>query len=190
MPVKDQLLSAARHLFGEQGYAATSVDDIVTSAGVTKGALYHHFGDKADLFRAVYEQVKREVSDEVVEVFNRPDPWESIIVGCTIWIDAHLDPAVRRIVLQDARSVLDWDTLRDLENRFGVTALRGALRKAMTAGALEQQPLRPLSLLLLGALSEGCAYVVDAADPTAARAEVIALVTRLLRSLGPAENPL
>jgi AcrR family transcriptional regulator len=186
MPVKDQLLTAARQLFGEQGFAATSVDDIVSGAGVTKGALYHHFGDKADVFRAVYEQVKREVSDEVVEVFNRPDPWESIIVGATIWIDAHLDPAVRRIVLQDARAVLDWDTLRDLENRFGVTALRGALRKAMTAGAIEQQALRPLSLLLLGALSEGCAYIVDAADPTAARDEVIALVTRLLRSLAPA----
>src|SRR5436190_5322191 len=120
------LLRVARELFGEQGYAATSVEEIVATAGVTKGALYHHFGDKADLFKAVFQEVKREVSDRVVEVYNRPDPWESLTEGCSIWIDAHLDPSIRRIVLADARAVLGWETLRDLESQYGAVALRGA----------------------------------------------------------------
>src|SRR4051812_28795223 len=151
---KAALLRAARRLFGEQGYAATSVDEIVAAAGVTKGALYHHFGDKADLFRAVYEQVKSEVTEQVVEVYLWPDPWESITVGARKWMDAHLDPAVRRIVLQDARAVLPWETLRDLENRFGAVALRGAMRKSRTAGGFADAPLRPLALMLIGALGE------------------------------------
>lgn len=177
-----ELLRVARQLFGEQGYAATSLDEIVAGAGVTKGALYHHFGDKADLFRAVYEQVKSEVTEQVVEVYLWPDPWESITVGASKWIDAHLDPAVRRIVLQDARAVLSWDTLRDLENRFGAVALRGAMRKSRTAGEFIDAPLRPLALMLIGALGEACLYVADADDPVAARAEVEQVVNQMLKA--------
>ena len=176
------LLGAARQLFGEQGYVATSVDEIVAAAGVTKGALYHHFGDKADLFRAVYEQVKSEVTEQVVEVYNWPDPWESITVGASKWIDAHLDPAVRRIVLQDARAVLPWETLRDLENRFGAVALRGAMRKSRTAGGFSEAPLRPLALMLIGALGEACLYVADAPDAEAARAEVDQILNQMLEA--------
>ena len=176
------LLDAARTLFGEQGYAATSVDEIVAAAGVTKGALYHHFGDKADLFRAVYEQVKSEVTEQVVEVYNWPDPWDSITVGARKWIDAHLDPAVQRIVLQDARAVLSWETLRDLENRFGAVALRGAMRKSRTAGGFTDAPLRPLALMLIGALGEACLYVADAEDPDAARTEVEQILNQMLEA--------
>jgi len=87
---------------------------------------------------------------------------------------------VRRIALEDARSVLGWDVVRDIENRFGTVALRGALRRAMNAGVLERQPLRPLALLLIGALGEGCLYIAEADDPVLARAEVRELVTRML----------
>jgi AcrR family transcriptional regulator len=174
------LLRAARELFGDQGYADTSNDEIVARAGVTKGALYHHFTGKEDLFRAVFEQVQHEVSDEAVAEFLRPDSWEALVRGCALWIDAHLDPSVRRIVLQDARAVLGWDDVRAIENRFGAVALRGALRKATHAGVIERQPLRPLALLLMGALGEGCLYIADAADQDAARAEVGELIVRML----------
>ena len=96
-------------VFGEQGYGATSTEEIVARAGVTKGALYHHFSGKDDLFRAVYEQVELEVADRVAAVFMAPDPWDALVDGCVLWIDAHQDPAVRRIVLRDARAVLGWD---------------------------------------------------------------------------------
>jgi AcrR family transcriptional regulator len=177
---REALVSAARDLFGADGYAATSTEDVVARAGVTKGALYHHFGGKEDLFRAVFEQVQRDVSDQAVAEFLRPDSWEALLGGCSLWVTAHLDPAVRRIALTDARAVLGWDDVRSIENRFGAVALRGALRKAMHAGVLERQPLRPLALLLMGALAEACQYVADAEDPVVAQAEVGALITRML----------
>lgn len=174
------LVVAARELFGEHGYAETSLDEIVTRAGVTKGALYHHFTGKEDLFRAVFEQVHREVTDQVAVVFLGRDSWEALLDGCSLWIDAHLDPSVRRIVLQDARAVLGWDDVRAIENRFGAVALRGALRKAMHAGVLEREPLRPMALLLSGALDEGCLYIAESDDPELARSEVRGLITRML----------
>jgi len=83
-------------------------------------------------------------------------------------------------VLHDARAVLGWDDVRVIENRFGAVALRGALRKAVHAGVIERQPLRPLALLLSGALSEACLYIADADDPATARVEVAALITKML----------
>ncbi len=177
------LLAAARELFGERGYAATSLEDIVAQAGVTKGALYHHFQGKADLFQAVFEEVKREVSDKVVTVFLDPDHWYALTAGCQLMIDAQLDPAVRRIALHDARSVLGWEAVRSIETRYGAVGIRGALRKAMQGGVIERLPLRPLALLLAGALTEGCLHVADADDPALAREEVGRLVVRLLEGL-------
>jgi len=182
---KAALLSAARGLFGENGYAATSLDEVVTRAGVTKGALYHHFEGKAQLFQAVYEQVKRELSDEVVQVFLEPDPWQALLAGSRLMIEAQLDPAVRRIVLHDARSVLDWERIRAVETRYGTVGLRGVLRRAVRVGAIDPQPLRPLALLLSGAIAEACFYVADADDSAAALDEAEALVGRLLEGLRP-----
>jgi AcrR family transcriptional regulator len=174
------LVLAARELFGEKGFADTGTDEIVARAGVTKGALYHHFAGKEDLFKTVFEQVQREVSDQAVAEFLGPDSWEALLKGCSLWIDAHLDPSVQRIVLQDARAVLAWTEVRAIENRFGAVALRGALRKAMHAGVLERQPLRPMALLLQGALSEGCLYIAESDDPEAARDEIGLLITEIL----------
>ena len=174
------LIRAARDLFGERGYVDTSIDEIVAEAGVTKGAVYHHFDGKEGLFRAVFEQVHREVTDQAAAEFLGPDSWAALLDGCALWVDAHQDPAVRRIALQDARAVLGWDDVRGIENRFGAVALRGALRKAMHAGVLEQRPLRPLALLLMGALGEGCLYIAESDDPAVARTEVLALITKML----------
>ena len=184
---RQALLEAGRRLFGERGYANTSTEDVVALAGVTKGALYHHFGGKPDLFRAIFEEVKHEISDRVAAVFMEPDAWTALVGGCQALVDAQLDPEVRQIVLNDARSVLGWDTVREVENRYGAVALRGALRKAMHAGMLERAPLRPLALLLTGALSEACFYVSDADDPAAARVEVSDLVVTMLVAFRTAE---
>ncbi|HWA65800.1 MAG TPA: helix-turn-helix domain-containing protein [Mycobacteriales bacterium] len=177
------LLNAARELFGGQGYAATSIEEIVDRAGVTKGALYHHFADKEALFQAVFEQVQLEVSDAAVAEFNQPDSWDALVAGCLLWVDAHEDPAVRQIALIDARVVLGWQTAREIETRFSTVALRGALRKAMHAEVVVRQPLRPLSAMLIGALSEACLYVASADDGAAARDEVAELIVLLLSGL-------
>jgi AcrR family transcriptional regulator len=177
------LLTAARAMFGENGYGATSIEEVAAQAGVTKGAVYHHFGGKANLFQAVYEEVMREVSDRVVSVFLDPDHWRAVTEGCQLMIDAQLDPAVRRIALHDARSVLSWDVVHLVESRYGAVGIRGALRKAMHGGVIEAQPLRPLALLLAGAISEACFYVADSDDPIVAREEVGRLIVRILEGL-------
>ena len=177
---KAALLEAAREFFGREGFVETSLDEVVARAEVTKGALYHHFGSKEDLFAAVYEQVQREVSDRVVEEFLLPDPWQALLVGCNLWIDAHVDQSVQRIVLRDARAVLGWQAVREVENRFGVVPLRAVLRRAIRVGMMAPAPLRPLALIIMGGLTEACFYVADAEDPVEARAEVRALVGTLL----------
>jgi len=173
----------ARENFTEHGYAATSIDDIIQQAGVARGALYHHFGGKRELFQALFEQVQREVSDRVVTVFLEPDHWWALTEGCQLMIDAQLDPAVQRIALHDARSVLGWDAVRSIENRYGAVGIRGALRKAMQGGVIQQQAPRPLALMLAGAIAEACFYVAESDDPVVAREEVRILIVRFLEGL-------
>jgi AcrR family transcriptional regulator len=183
LATRTSLVEAARQLFGVRGYAETSLDEIVAAAQVTKGELYHHFRGKDELFAAVYEQVQREVSDRVVAEFLREDPWEALQLGCELWIDAHLDPAVQRIAMRDARSTLGWEAIRDVESRFGAVPLRGVLRRALRKGLIGPYPLRPLALMVMGTLNEACFYVADADDREAAREEVRALMARFLSGL-------
>jgi len=177
------LLGVAHELFGKSGYQETSLDEIVSRARVTKGALYHHFRGKDDLFAAVYEQVQKEVSDKVVAEFLRPDPWEALQVGCELWIESHLDPMVQRIAMRDARAVLGWEAVREVEARYGAVPLRGVLRRAIRKGLIEPVPLRPLGLMVMGALTEACFYVGDSDDRDVAFGEVRDLVARLLAGL-------
>jgi AcrR family transcriptional regulator len=182
---RQALLEAARTLFGERGYAATSLDEITSAAKVTKGALYHHFGGKQELFAAVYEEVKREVSERAATAFLEPDPWEDLCAGCRAMLDAHLDPLVRRILLHDAQAVLDADTIRRVENRYGAVVLRGALRRAIRAGVIQTLPLKTLALMLTGAILEGCMAIAHSDDPNQARTDVGRVLTSLLEGLRP-----
>ncbi len=177
------LLAVGREHFGAHGFADTSIEEIAAAAGVTKGALYHHFANKEALFRAVYEQVKRDITDAVAPSFLLPDPWEALLAGCQATIDAHLDPTVRRIVLFDGRAVLGWEAAQDIESRYGAIVLRGALRRTMNAGLIGTQPLVPLATIVNGALTAACTLVADSTDADATRAEVGAVIARLLEGL-------
>ncbi|HEY5155025.1 MAG TPA: helix-turn-helix domain-containing protein [Acidimicrobiales bacterium] len=179
------ILAAARRLFGSEGYAQTSTEDVAAAAGVTKGALYHHFANKNELMRAVYEQVKREITEQVAPAFVDNESWPGLLAGCQSILDANLDPEVRQIVLLDGPSVLGWEVTREIEGRYGAIVLRGALRKAMNAGVIERQPLVPLAQMLNGALTEGCTLISTAEDPATTRLEVGATVVRLLEGLRP-----
>jgi AcrR family transcriptional regulator len=179
------LLDAACELFGKRGYAATSIDDVAQAANVTKGAFYHHYAGKQDLFAGVYEQVKREVSERVAAAFLEPDPWVDLCAGCQAMLDAHLDPGVQRIVLHDAQAVLDADTIRRVDTHYGAVVLRGALRRSIRAGVVRPLPLKMLALMLTGAILEGCMAIADAEDPGQARAEVGNVLTALLEGLRP-----
>ncbi len=179
------LVATARDLFGSNGYAETSLEEIVQASGVTKGALYHHFSGKEELFRVVFQSVKQELSRAVAEATCQmpPSPWESLLAGCRTFIEVHTDPAVQRIVLLDARAVLSWEAWREVDGQWGTVILRAALRRGITRGILEPQPLNSLAAILSGALSEACMLVANADDPATARAEAIAIVERLLQGL-------
>lgn len=183
------LVAAGRELFGAQGYAATTVEEIARLAGVTKGALYHHFADKDDLFRAVVENVKGDVTTVVgaafLEAATEPDALDTVTRGCLAYIDVHRDPAVQRITVLDARAVLDAATRRDLDARYEVAVIRGALRRAVRLGVIDPQPLGPLAHVIAGGLAEACALLAEAEDETAVREEIRSVVSRLLSGLRP-----
>jgi AcrR family transcriptional regulator len=181
------ILAAARELFAERGYAAVGTEEIVRAARLTRGALYHHFAGKEDLFRAVYELVEQEIVEKIaVAAVAASDPLDALRTGARIWLDACEDPAVQRIALLDAPSVLGWEQWREIGLRYGFGLVQGTLEAAMEAGLIERQPVRPLAHLLLGSIDEAGMLVARADDGGQTKREVAALVERYLDALvGP-----
>src|SRR5690348_1731181 len=118
---RSALLGAARMLFTDPGYSAVSTEQIVRDAGVTRGALYHHFKDKQDLFRAVFEAIEQEMAERVASAaVSETDPWKQQQLASRAFLDNCLDPAVQRIALTDAPSVLGLAAWREIEERYGL----------------------------------------------------------------------
>jgi AcrR family transcriptional regulator len=175
------LVAAAPQLFAERGFAAAGREEIVERAGVTRGAMYHHFASKEDLFRAVYEEIEDELcrSVAVAALAGGDDPMAQLRLGAFAFLDAASTPEVRRVVLLDAPSVLPVPVRRELAERYGLGLVRDALRAVMEAGLIDQQPLEPLAHVLLAALHEAATLVADGAD----RDEVGAVVDGFLARL-------
>jgi AcrR family transcriptional regulator len=150
-----QLVAVATRLFGAQGYAGTSTERILEAAGVTRGALYHHFGDKADLMRAVCDALYAEVTRRIEErALAGRDAWSGLVAGCDAFLDVVADRAIVRVLFLDGPSVLgrkDWDAI---ERRHGFRSLMAGIAAAMDEGALARQPVEPLAVLLNGAMNE------------------------------------
>ena len=180
------LLAAARPLFAERGYAAVGTDEIARAAGVTRGALYHQFDGKPELFAAVFEQVEAELVGETDVAFAdafAADPMGAVRAGIDAWLDASLAPAAQRIVLIDAPAVLGWDRWREIGRRYGVGLVEGAVAALVEVGTFAPQPVTPLAHLLVGALEEGALYAARAEDRATALEEVRAALRRLLEGL-------
>jgi AcrR family transcriptional regulator len=182
-----QLVTAARALFGARGYAAVGTEEIVRAAGVTRGALYHQFRDKAGLFAAVAEAAEAEIAERIAAGAAEAgaDPVEALRAGARLFLDACAEPEVERIILLDAPAVLGWEAWRDLAGRYGLGLVQLALQSAMDAGAIVQQPVVPLAHVLIGALDECALYIARAEDPAAAREQCAAIFDRILRSITP-----
>src|SRR5918996_410057 len=179
-----QLIATARSLFGERGYASVGTEEIVRTAGVTRGALYHHFEGKADLFRAVFEEMERELAERIAgEALAHQDVWEAHLAAVELFLDACQEPDVQRIALVDAPSVLGWPTWREIEARYWLGLITASLQSLIDAGLIAEQPVEPLAQTMLGALAEAGLYVAGADDVPAARAEMAAVVRRLLEGL-------
>jgi AcrR family transcriptional regulator len=179
------LVSAARDLFAAGGYADVGTEEIVQRAGVTRGALYHHFrGGKEELFRAVLVQVSAEIVQRVAQAAAATDdPWEELVLGSEAFLDSCATPEVQRIVLLDAPSVLGWDVRRAIDADYGLRLLEGAIQNAMDAGRLLAGSASAVAHVLAGALDEAAMVVARAEDPVAARAEMSLTIRRLLEGL-------
>jgi len=180
------LLAAARELFSERGYAAVGTEEIVQRARVTRGALYHHFADKKDLFRGVHEQMEGELTAAIAAQLAEAaaeDPLAGLTTGVGSFLDACTDPRLARIVLLEAPSVLGWAEWREIDERYGLGLVMAGLEGAMDAGSLRPQPVKPLAHLMLGALGEAAMVIANADDPEAARREVEPSLLGLLDGL-------
>ncbi|MCL2553159.1 MAG: TetR/AcrR family transcriptional regulator [Actinomycetia bacterium] len=171
----EDLLTAARALFAADGYAATSLDAVCDRAGVTKGALYHHFSGKQQLFSAVYAREQDHLNERITAAYRAvaDDPWEAVYEGSRAYLEASLDPGVQRITLLDAPGALGWELMHELGVNCRELTLRGVTR-AVRRGAIAPRAAEPLASMLYGGLSESAMSVVRSADPQAALAETLA----------------
>ena len=183
------LVAAARALFAEHGYAEVGTERIVQAAGVTRGALYHQFADKADLFAAVLEAVETDLTGRLIEAVagaGSADPLTMLITGADAWLDASAEPEVRQIALLDGPAVLGYQRWREVGRRYGLGLVSSLLTELMDAAAIPVQPIEPLAHVLIGALDEAALYVALADDPVRARNEVRPVVHRLVVTIvGP-----
>jgi AcrR family transcriptional regulator len=183
------LIAAARRLFVEKGYYDTGTEEIVSASGVgTRGALYHHFGDKRALFQAVFEQVEEDLLAAAGGADESGDALGRLRSGLLRFLDASLTPEVQRILLIDGPAILGWQTWRELEGRYGVGAIHGLLERAVLEGSLPAQPLIVLAHVLLAAVDEAALVIANSPDPMFAREQGIAAIGLILAGLGPAAH--
>ncbi len=180
------LIEAARALFAERGYGGVGTEEIVRTAGVTRGALYHHFDGKRELFEAIYEQIEAELAQRIADGAlsgGATDPLGAMRLGAEMFLQACTEADVQRIVLIDGPSVLGWDRWREIAAEHGLGLIEATLQAAVETGAIAEQPVRPLAHVLMGALDEAAMLVARAADPELMRIEVGRTLDLLLAGL-------
>ena len=170
-----KLVAAAQDLFAKRGYAGVGTEEIVRRVRVTRGALYHHFVDKRDLFRVVHESLEAEGMERIASVVaeaGSDDPIEVMRAGTRAFLDGAVDPGRARITLVDAPAVLGWAEWRAIDLRHGLGLTIAVLQAAMDAGRIAKRPAEPLAARFVAALGEAGIRVATADNPKAARAEV------------------
>lgn len=185
------LIEAARPLFAERGYAGVGTEEIVRAAGVTRGALYHHFDGKRELFEAVYERIEAQLAERIAAgalAANAGSPLEAMRAGAEMFLQACTEPEVLRIALLDGPAVLGWDRWREIGAEHGLGLIEGSVQAAIDAGAIARQPVRPLAHVLMGALDEAAMLVARAEDPEPMRAEVGRTLDTLIAALSASKR--
>ncbi|BDB41239.1 MULTISPECIES: TetR/AcrR family transcriptional regulator [Mycobacterium] len=178
------LIDAGRELFVAPGYFKTSIADLVSKSGVgTRGAFYHHFKDKTELFRAVFEEVENDLT--LRSIAARPadaDPWQRLSRGLHEFLDAALEPEVQRIMLLDGPVVLGWRALRTIQESNSFALINDKVREAIADGIIDDEPVAELTHMLVAALEEASLLVAHADDPARARRRAAKVLDRLLLS--------
>lgn len=179
------LIAAGRALFVDPGFFKATIGQLVSRSGVgTRGAFYHHFENKTELFHAVFQEVER---DLMLRSLAQPPPgrsaWERLVSGLRGFLDAALEPEVQRIILVDGPVILGWQTLRAIQEAGSMAAIEVLVHRAIAEGSIEPQPVREFTHMLVAALEEAALLVAHSADPDEARAASGEVLERLLRAL-------
>lgn len=185
------LVEAARRLFAAHGFAGVGTEAIVREAAVSRGALYHQFADKTELFAAVLEDVEREVAQHLAEVAGAAADAgfvEVFVQAVEAWLELCERPEIQRIVLVDGPSVLGWTRWREICQSHVLGLIQAVLAQGMAAGQVVEQPIRPLSHALIAVADEAALYVASAADPATARREMVDVARQLVRSVATAPH--
>lgn len=184
---RSALVAAARPLFAEKGYAAVGTDEIATAAGVTRGALYHQFGGKEEVFVAVFEQVQLEIvarlAQGVSAAGHAADPVAALHGDIEAWLSVCAEPEVHRIVLLEAPAALGYERWREIGRSHGVGLVEQVVQGLVDAALIAPQPVRPLAHVLVGALEEAALYAARADDRETATAEARAALFTLVDGL-------
>ena len=181
---KAALITAARELFVTKGYFATGTEEIVAKADAgTRGALYHHFADKEELFRAVFDQVQTDLAAATI-VNDRDDGLELLTAALQQFLAASAENAdVQQILLVDGPAVLGWDQWRNLEAEYGLGVIAAMLDAAVAQKVIARQPTGPLAHMLLAAVDEAALYIANAPDRRQAHRQARQSLMRLLGGL-------
>ncbi len=182
---REALVTAAHELFMERDYDRVSTDEILARSGVSRGALYHHFPSKLDLFRAVYEASERRALARVVaEIPAGSSPAEALVAGAKAYLRlCETDEELRRIGLTQSRAVLGWEGWREAATELGIGVVLSLVAAAIEAGELPPHDPETMALILLGALIEAAMPIVVADDRAPARKRSEAVIVDLLEGL-------
>jgi AcrR family transcriptional regulator len=181
---RERLLEVGYTQFGRDGYEATSVGAILDAAGLARGAFYHHFATKADLFDAVLDRVFAQLAEASADAARaHSDPVKRLRAGCASWLDSVMDPAVQRITILDAPAVVGWVRCRELDERYTLGRTKATMRRIARDGHLPEANVDVLAHMLLAAVSEAAILIARADDPKAARADGQAALDVLLGRL-------
>ncbi|MEX1022791.1 MAG: helix-turn-helix domain-containing protein [Dehalococcoidia bacterium] len=177
------LIRVARQLFAERGYASTSTEEVVQQAGVTRGALYHHFRDKQDLFEAVFIDIQEEARVGIRGASSMAtEPWDRFRAGFDEYLNHSMDPTIQRITLIDAPAVLGWERWRELD--YSLDMLQGALAFLQEEGVIAAAlPSDELAHLLRGVANEASQMIASASDAPAERRRVGDALVAILEGL-------
>ena len=180
----EAILKAARRLFGERGFAATTIDDIAEAARVAKGAVYHHFTTKEAIFESVFDEVSRDLVRDVDRAARtEKDMLAAMVTGTQLYFAACAKGPTCRIILRDGPAVLGWERWREIDAKHFGGKIPLALAAAMDAGLIARQPVEPLARLLLGAMTEAAVATAGRSDIARAGAEYSRAFKSLLEAL-------
>lgn len=178
-----RIIAVARDIFTREGYAGASLAEIVKKANVTTGAIYHHYGDKRGLFKAVAKHLEQEILNEVAKTPPMSDPWEAFEAGIVATLETCARPDIQRIVFQEAPTVIGLAEWREIELQYAFGIMRAAIGELSAAGLIDEPDANLTAHIVLGAIIQSAHGVATADDKKEALKNAQATVKRMVGAL-------